>query len=57
MKLKTFNADLVRAALQTAEKRVAETLKDLESNDIDNGAVTARIREIEKNLRRMARAA
>lgn len=52
-----FNADAVRAALRAAERRLAETLKDLESNDMDDAAVTERLREIEKGLRRLAPAA
>lgn len=57
MRPKKFNADAVRAALRTAERRLAETLKDLESNDMDDAAVTERLREIERGLRRLAPAA
>lgn len=52
-----FNADAVRAALRTAERRLAETLKDLESNDMDDTAVAERLRQIGQDLRRLAPAA
>ncbi|MBK6879823.1 MAG: hypothetical protein IPN65_02030 [Elusimicrobia bacterium] len=52
-----FNADAVRAALRTAERRLAETLKDLESNDMDDAAVAERLRQIGQDLRRLAPAA
>lgn len=57
MNTTTFNADAVRAALRTAERKLAETLKDLESNDMDDVAVAERLREINRGLRRLAPAA
>lgn len=57
MKPQTFNADALRAALRTTEVRLVELLKDLELNDVDETTMTSRIRDIEKGLRRMARAA
>jgi cob(I)alamin adenosyltransferase len=57
MNTKTFNADAVRAALRSAERRLAEILKDLESNDMDDAAVAERLREIGQGLRRFAPAA
>lgn len=48
-----FNADAVRAALRATEKRLSETLQDLESNDMDNGSLAARLRDIERGLRRL----
>jgi len=57
MSPKKFNADAVRAALRTAERRLTETLKDLESNDMDDVAVAERLREIGQGLRRLAPAA
>ncbi|HNC75174.1 MAG TPA: hypothetical protein PK362_09870 [Elusimicrobiota bacterium] len=53
----TGNADLIRAALRETEEYVKETLRDLESNDVDNTAVADRIRLIEKSCRRLRRAA
>jgi len=52
-----INADRIRAALQETEGHVQETLRDLESNDMDNTAVADRIRLIEKSCRRLRRAA
>lgn len=51
------NADLIRAALRKTEEHVKETLRDLESNDMDITAVADRIRLIEKSCRRLRRAA
>lgn len=55
--LTVINADRVRAALRETEEQVKETLRDLESNDMDNTAVADRIRLIEKSCRRLRRAA
>jgi hypothetical protein len=55
--LTVINADLIRAALRETEGYVKETLRDLESNDMDNTAVADRIRLIEKSCRRLRRAA
>jgi hypothetical protein len=52
-----INADRIRAALRATEEYVKETLKDLESNDVDSTAVSDRIRRIEKSCRRLRRAA
>lgn len=55
--LTVINADLIRAALRETEEHVKETLKDLESNDMDHTAMADRIRLIEKSCRRLRRAA
>jgi hypothetical protein len=52
-----MNADVLRAALRTAEERLKETLKDLETNDMDDQAVAGRLKEIVTNLRRLSFAA
>lgn len=55
--LTIINADVIRAALRETEEHVKETLKDLESNDMDHTAMADRIRLIEKSCRRLRRAA
>ena len=40
---KKINADALRAALRSTEERLKETLQDLESNDMDDQAVTDRL--------------
>jgi|GEM_PF-3248287 len=54
---KKINADALRAALRSTEERLKETLQDLESNDMDDQAVTDRLKEIEKGWRRLLKAA
>ncbi|MBL0058755.1 MAG: hypothetical protein IPP35_06545 [Elusimicrobia bacterium] len=57
MSPRRFNPDIVRAALRAAAVRLAETLKDLEENDMDDQSMAGRIQELEKTFRRFAKAA
>jgi hypothetical protein len=57
MSPRKFNADALRAALRAAAVRLAETIKDLEANDMDDQSMAGRIQELEKTFRRFARAA
>jgi uncharacterized NAD(P)/FAD-binding protein YdhS len=57
MSPRTLKADRIRAALKGTEEEVRETLKDLESNDLDDQAVADRLRALEQNVRRLCRAA
>lgn len=55
--MKMHNAEIIRAVLRAAERRLSETLKDLESNDLDDSAMTHRLEEIARSLRLTAIAA
>lgn len=49
--------EILRAALRAAEGQLKEILLGLESKDLDDQAVSGQLREIERGLRRLARAA
>ena len=45
------DAEIIRAVLRSAERRLTETLRDLESNDLDEKAITSRLDEIVRTLK------
>lgn len=49
--------EILRAALRAAESKLKEILLGLEAKDLDDQAVSGQLREIERGLRRLARAA
>jgi hypothetical protein len=49
--------EILRAALRAAEGQLKEILLGLETKDLDDQAVSGQLREIERGLRRLARAA
>ncbi|MBL0349289.1 MAG: hypothetical protein IPP68_02790 [Elusimicrobia bacterium] len=49
--------EILRAALRAAESELKEILLGLEAKDLDDQAVSGQLREIERGLRRLARAA
>lgn len=45
-----INAEILRSILVSAEKKLKDTLSDLESEDLDDEAITSRIKEVQKEI-------
>lgn len=57
MQTERLNADRIRAALRTQEKRIRELLDAIELNDAGADAVISQIRLVEGSLRQLRTAA
>lgn len=48
-----FNPEILRSILISAEKKLKDTLIDLESEDLDDEAVSTRMKEVQKEIRKI----
>jgi hypothetical protein len=48
-----INPEVLRSILLSAGKKLKETLLDLESEDLDDEAVSSRIKEVQKEIRKI----
>lgn len=48
-----INPEVLRSILLSAGKKLKDTLVDLESEDLDDEAVSSRIKEVQKEIRKI----
>lgn len=48
-----INPEVLRSILLSAEKKLKDTLVDLESEDLDDQAIGPRIKEVQKELQKI----
>lgn len=48
-----INPEILRTILLSAEKTLKDTLLDLESEDLDDDAVSSRMKEVQKEIRKI----